>query len=617
MSIKLRFTTDTEFFVGIRRLSSVLGYEIGEGTEVTAVKGERVGASYKDGKAVIYYKEKHHFWRSLAKLVDCIKTQTECDTYEDTAFKTLGVMLCVSRGMVPTVKSLERYLDYMAVMGYNLVMLQTDDLFELKDRPYFGYMRGRYTQAEQRAFDDYAYAYGIEAIPCIECYSHMRTYLIWKEAAPLRDTASVLLAREEKTFAFVEEMIAQTSACYRSRRIHIGMDEAWDMGRGNFLTKHGKVPVLEIFNEYMARLIQITDKYGLKPMMWSDMYFRTSRDDDRYYSPDTVVPETTKAAIPEGVELVFWHYGEEPECDYYMLQQHKELNRPIIFAGGLWDWSGHFPNNDRAYEATAFSVGACRKNGVDQMMTTAWFIDSECDLFSTLLGLSQTAALVYAVDPSEDYRRQRFFMETGGNFDAFNTMSLYHNKCDGRKYEDNNAMFWGKHLFWQDIMEGLYDTVLFKEPMSAHYKEAHNKIRGFRQANDRWDYLYEYCEAVFDFMSNKCYIAERLVPSYKAGNREELQEIANKCLPLLKKQTERIHKIYRNIWFMYNKDFGFAANDIHYGGMCARIDFAMLKLHAYLDGTCQTLEQLEEVRLDKPITGFTNYCKIASAIEYI
>ncbi len=617
MNIKLSFKTAKEFSVGIDRLSEVLGYEIGDGVEVNAVKGERIGAEYKNGKAVIYYKEKHHFWRSLAKLVDCIKKNTECDTYEDTAFKTVGVMICVSRGMVPTLKTLEKYLDYMAVMGYNLVMLQTDDLFELENRPYFGYMRGRYTKEEQRAFDNYAFEYGIEAIPCIECYSHMKTYLMWDEAAELRDTASVLMAREEKTFAFVEEMISEISSCYRSKRIHIGMDEAWDMGRGNFLTKYGKVPILDIFNEYMERLIKITDKYGLKPMMWSDMYFRTSRDDNKYYSEDTVVPEATKKAIPEGVELVFWHYGEEPECDYYMLEQHKTLDRPIIFAGGLWDWAGHFPNNDRAYEATEFSIGACRANGIDQMLTTAWFIDSECELFSTLLGLSQTAALVYEVSPSEEYRRERFELETGGSFDAFNIMSRYHNKCDGRKYEDNNAMFLGKHLFWQDIMEGVYDTILFREPMSEHYEEAYKMIKSYRCDGDKWDYLYEYCEAVFAYLSNKCYIAERLVPSYRAGDRDTLSIIASELLPRLKEQTERIHKIYRSIWFMYNKDFAFIGNDVHYGGMAARIDFSIIKLRAYLEGECEKLEQLEEPRLDKPVTGFTNYYKIASPIEYI
>ncbi len=614
--MKLSFNVDKDFSIGIKRLAPVLGYELGDGTQITAIKGERVGASFKSGVGTIYYKEKHHFWRALAALVDHIKRGEEFERFEDTHFDTLGIMICVSRGIVPTVRSLEKYIDYLAVMGYNLVMLQTDDLFELEKRPYFGYMRGRYTKAELRAFDDYAYEYGIEAIPCIECYGHMKTYLLWGEAREIKDTPTVLLAREEKTFEFVEEMIKESSECFRSKRIHIGMDEAWNMGRGNFLTKHGLVPILDIFNEFMERLIGITRKYKLRPMMWSDMYFRTSRNDNAYYSEDTVIPEPTKKAIPEDVELVFWHYGEEPGCDYYMLKQHKTLQRPIIYAGGLWDWSGHLPSNDRAFEATSFSVGACRANDVHQMMTTTWFIDSECDMFATLFGLSFTAALAYMKEPSEEYMRERFEAETHGSYAAFSDMSRYHNKCDGRKYKTNDERFLGKHLFWQDIMEGLYDTYLFDEPMSEHYADAYRRMKKHRDGG-KWDYLYEYSEAIFDFLNTKCHIAERLVPSYKADDRAALSEIAYKLLPDLKVKIERVHSIHRKIWFMYNKDFGFTACDIHYGGMSARIDFAILKLSSYLKKECDRLEQLEQTRLKKPLWAFSTYSMIASVTESI
>ena len=614
--MKLKFNVGNEFSIGIERLKSVLGYEIGEGVTVNAKKSERVGASYIDGTATIYYKEKHHFWRELSVLIENMKRGEDFDLTEDSHFDTLGLMVCVSRGMVPTNKTLEKYIDYLAVMGYNLIMLQTDDLFEIDGRPYFGYMRGRYTKEELRAFDDYAYEYGIEAIPCIECYSHLRSYLLWPEATDIKDTADVLLARDEKTFEFVEAMISNITPCFRSKRIHIGMDEAWDMGRGNFLTKHGKVPLLQIFNEYMERLITITNKYGLKPMMWSDMYFRASRTDNLYYHPDTVIPESTKKAIPKEVELIFWNYGEEPKCDYYMLDKHKELDRPIISCGGLWEWTGHFPNNDYSFEVTEFFIGACRAKGITKFMTTTWFINSECDMFATLLGLSNTASLVYNAAPTEEYRRSRFEVETGASFDAFNVMTRYHNKCDGREYKGVDPRFLGKHFFWQDVMEGLYDYCLFKESMSEHYEKSLEMIKKFRYSG-KWDYLYEYCEAVFDYLATKCYIAERLYPAYHENDKACLDRIAKELLPALKEKTERVHIIHRNIWFKYNKDQGFINNDIHYGGMLARIDFAIVKLNAYLNGECDKLGELEEARLEKPLWAFSPYSTIVTPLPYI
>ena len=274
--MKLNFNVDKSFDLGIDRLAGTLGFERGEGISVSAVKGDRIGVSLKDGKAVIYYRDKVQFFRGLGVLIENAKKSAELDITEDGFFETLSAMIDSSRCGVPTVKTVKGIIDYLAVMGYNMVMLYTEDVVKLESRPYFGYMRGRYTVDDLREIDDYAYSFGIEVIPCIECYGHMERYLIWAEAANIKDTSSVLLAREESTFEFLDQLIKTVSSCFRSKRIHIGMDESEDMGRGKFMTKHGYVPPFEIFNEYMTRLVEITNKYHLSPMMWSDMYFKTT-----------------------------------------------------------------------------------------------------------------------------------------------------------------------------------------------------------------------------------------------------------------------------------------------------------------------------------------------------
>ena len=67
---------------------------------------------------------------------------------ESTPFKTLGIMLDVSRGMVMTVEHLKMWLRRMALSGCNLVMLYSEDIYELEDEPFFGYMRGAYSLEE-------------------------------------------------------------------------------------------------------------------------------------------------------------------------------------------------------------------------------------------------------------------------------------------------------------------------------------------------------------------------------------------------------------------------------------------------------------------------------------
>ena len=90
-----------------------------------------------------------------------------------------------------------------------------------------------------------------------------------------------------------------------------------------------------------------------------------------------------------------------------------------------------------------------------------------------------------------------------------------------------------------------------------------------------------------------------------------------KILSALKEKIGRVHAIHRNIWFKYNKDFGFINNDIHYGGMESRIDFAIIKLTSYLEGECEKLDELEEERLEKPLWAFSPYNMIATPTQHI
>ena len=487
--MKLKFCVDEIFRMGIEQLASYLNYEENEfGIPVYAVCGERIGTTFKDGKCTIFYKEKHHFFRELGVFVENAKFKDDFDITEDGYFETIGVMFNMSSASPTTVEGSKELLNYLVIMGYNMAMFYTEDTIKMEKYPCFGLFRGSYTPDDIREIDNYAYNLGIEMIPCVECYGHMGRYLHWDEATPIRDTSTVLLAREEATFDFLDEWIGTLSSCFRTRRIHIGMDEAHDMGRGAFLDKHGYVPRGEIFTEFMERLIAITDKYGMKPMMWSDMYFRISAADNySYYAKDTVIPEEIKKNIPKQLQLVYWHYGEEPKCDEYMIEKHIELNRNIMFAGGLWDWSSLFPENNYAYEATSYSLSACRKYGVKEMMVTSW---SSANLYASLLGLSMAAELCYKEDATVEHRKARFEACTGGNYDAFMRMSNYHNKFgEGENYTNFNHRFLGRYIFWQDILEGLYESHLEGRPMSGYYRE---NAEAMKQYHGKFEDLYRF-----------------------------------------------------------------------------------------------------------------------------
>ena len=68
-------------------------------------------------------------------------------------FRRLGTMLDCSRNAVPTVSSAKKWIDITSDIGYNTLLLYTEDTYEVDDNPYFGYMRGRFSQQELQELD--------------------------------------------------------------------------------------------------------------------------------------------------------------------------------------------------------------------------------------------------------------------------------------------------------------------------------------------------------------------------------------------------------------------------------------------------------------------------------
>ena len=81
---------------------------------------------------------------------------------------------------------------------------------------------------------------------------------------------------EEKTYVFIEQLLRAVSGTFRTRRVHIGMDEAWSLGLGNYRFKNGFVPSHQLMEQHLARVCAIAQKYSLQPMIWSDMYLRAA-----------------------------------------------------------------------------------------------------------------------------------------------------------------------------------------------------------------------------------------------------------------------------------------------------------------------------------------------------
>lgn len=186
----------------------------------------------------------------------------------------LCVMLDCSRNAIMSISGVKSFIDKISAMGYNALQLYTEDTYEIIQEPLFGYMRGRYTQKELKEIDAYAKNKGIELIPCIQTLGHLDQLFSWQRFQRVQDIYNILLVGEEETYQLIEQMFVTCAECFTSRNINIGMDEAHMLGLGRYLDKHGYHKRSDILLTHLKRVCEIAKKYGFKPMMWSDMFFK-------------------------------------------------------------------------------------------------------------------------------------------------------------------------------------------------------------------------------------------------------------------------------------------------------------------------------------------------------
>ena len=114
-------------------------------------------------------------------------------------FKHFGTMIDCSRNAVMNVKTLKKWIDLTADLGYNTLCLYMEDTYEVADEPYFGYLRGRYSKEELKEIDEYAKKRGMEVIPCIQTLAHLNQMFRWPKYLPTM-IRTIFYSSTTKTF---------------------------------------------------------------------------------------------------------------------------------------------------------------------------------------------------------------------------------------------------------------------------------------------------------------------------------------------------------------------------------------------------------------------------------
>ncbi|MDR2505084.1 MAG: beta-N-acetylhexosaminidase [Oscillospiraceae bacterium] len=564
--------------------------------------------------------------------------QSGCDTLhteETRGIASVGPLIDCSRGAVMTVSAVCRYIDSIAAMGMNLLILYTEVTFTVPEYPYFGYLQGRYTPTELRRIDDYAASMGVEFVPNIQTLAHLGQFLQWRQSEHLKDTQYCLLIDDEETYKFIEAEIRAIRACVRTRRLHIGMDEAHGVGLGNYYDKHGPVDRFDMLLRHLVRVVGICEKYDFHPMMWSDMFFRLGSNTGDYYDPNAVIPQSVVDGIPD-VDLVYWDYHSTDEGFLNkMIAQHRRMCGDAVFAGAIHAHNGFLPQVDRTLASTVPALRAASACGIQTAIPTLWGDDgNETDYF---LAIPLLPLYSEACWRDAEFNEERTLPRSpgsptnpqiwrGGSTDsrdllprtgvdgaleqgcfisglpreALDAFALFHAGAD----DDRTS----KGLIYCDL---LYPLLPGDPNLSA---KAENCEKALALLSEHQDLPQcRYARALFDIALLKARLIPAIRSAYKSGDKAALRKIAEDDIPRLTELYAVLQTEHRAQWEKSYKRNGWETFALRYGATVGRAQDVAYALTRYANGELDTLAELDEEPLEASRRGGMQwYCIYSS-----
>ncbi len=593
---------------GVKTLADYFDFAVADdGITVIACEGEELITDFNGEKLNVVYPSEVAFYRAIGNVLQVGEVTR---IVEKPRFDMCGAMYDHSRNGVLNMTYTKRFIAHLALLGMNTYLMYMEDVYELEDEPYFGYLRGRYSTAELREIDDFAFALGIEVIPCVQTLAHMNQFLRHSNIdQKYKDIDDILEVGKPEVCDLVERIIRTLKNTFRTNKIHVGMDEAYNVGRGRYLDKNGYQTRKEVLVRHLTLLDELSKKYDVDMMMWDDMFYH-------YYDADL------HDARPERMNVVFWNYYDEVQSWYKGNLEKRMIDDPdVVFAGGAWRWGSDVPCHRKTVITTDCALKACIEMNVRNVFATVWGDDgSEAPAETCMLGVTMFAEYNYQTEYNSAAFEAKLKFITGLSYEEW-MLQDYINGFDKNARNENT---FAKYAMYSDPLCGMYDAHLReageKFDLTCHYATLAEKFEALAAREGKNDYLNEFYAALCRVLELKWNLGNRLIDAYKADDKAELRNIANNVIPELVSRNEAMREVRITVWNYENKLDGFEIIDQRVGALTARLRTTARIVNEYADGKIAAIDCLAEERLmNMAYGGFDavdrhiSYLKISSA----
>lgn len=332
-----------------------------------------------------------------------------CLTITDSPyFENRGFFHDVTRGKVPTLKTLKELTDRLAFYKINQLQLYIEHTFAFKNLSEAWSGKDPLTAEEILELDEYCKKRNVELVPSLSTFGHLYEILKTKSYSHLceldnsygmpftwfdRMAHHTLDVSNDESIKFVQDMLKEFIPLFSSNKFNICGDETLDLGKGKSSKLNEQLGTGRLYVNFLNKIISFVKGYDKQVMFWGDIIVKH--------------PEYLKE-IPEGVICLNWAYHPE------VLEEDTKI---IAEAGvkqyvcpGVGGWNRLMNSFDSSFENISKMVSYGKKHGASGVLNTDWGDYGHINLFANSMpGMIYGAALSWN---SEDKRSFHEFDET-------------------------------------------------------------------------------------------------------------------------------------------------------------------------------------------------------------
>lgn len=224
--------------------------------------------------------------QTLAQIIDQAGSSIHGLTIRDWPdFPNRGFMLDISRCKVPSMKTLFKYADMLAMFKMNQFQLYMEHTFAFTKHETVWFDSSPITPEEILTLDAYCKERYIELVPNFNSFGHFERWLRHPEYVHLAECPDgfvypwdgrkspwgSVLKPDLACIQFIDTLYKELLPNFTSNQFNVGCDETWELGSGwskPLCEKKGKQ---QVYLDHLLRIHKLVKRYGRTMMFWGDI----------------------------------------------------------------------------------------------------------------------------------------------------------------------------------------------------------------------------------------------------------------------------------------------------------------------------------------------------------